>query len=398
MIITLPVGSPATGDDFIDRERETAFILSVIEKDHVMLVAPRRFGKTSIMLNIVKILQSRHRLCIFLDVESVNSPGEFITELVTALVECGGTNHRARFLSALGRAFVRVQESIEEIETPAFRARLRSNLRAEFSDDWYEKAKKLDEIIAVIAEPACIILDEFPVAIQNMEVGDARKFLHWFRRFRQVYPGVKFIVGGSVSIDHVVYNIGGIAVINDFRRITIGGFDEGVALSVIEHVFCREGWEYSPEIGRAVLDTVGDPYIPYFLMILLSGLKEEVEISGRTPSPTLVDHVYNRRILSSAGRHYFEHYSRRLQILYSWQEAKAARAILGEVSVAESLPVSIAYDIFGRSYGSEDEDAFRGLLAQLDHDFYVTLETCGELRFYSKMLQDWWRIYYAGTG
>jgi len=50
----LPVGSPATGDDFIDRERETAFILSTIEKDHVMLVAPRRFGKTSIMLNIEK--------------------------------------------------------------------------------------------------------------------------------------------------------------------------------------------------------------------------------------------------------------------------------------------------------------------------------------------------------
>ena len=38
----LPLGSPATGDDFIDRECETAFILITIEKDHVMLVAPRR--------------------------------------------------------------------------------------------------------------------------------------------------------------------------------------------------------------------------------------------------------------------------------------------------------------------------------------------------------------------
>ena len=42
MIDLLPVGSPATGDDFIDRERETAFILSTIEKDHIMLVALRR--------------------------------------------------------------------------------------------------------------------------------------------------------------------------------------------------------------------------------------------------------------------------------------------------------------------------------------------------------------------
>jgi len=397
VIDLLPVGSPATGDDFIDRERETAFILSTIEKDHVMLVAPRRFGKTSIMLNIEKSLQSRQHPCVFLEVENVTSPGEFITDLVTALIECEGASHKTRFFSALGKVFARVQENIDEIETPAFRARLRSHLRAELADDWYEKAKKIDEIIGEITVPVCVILDEFPVAIQNMEDDDARKFLHWFRRLRQVSPGVRFIVGGSVSIDHVVYNVGGIAVINDFRRVNIGGFEEDVALSVIEHVFRGEGWEYSPEIGRAVLDSVGDPYIPYFIMILLSGLKEEVDISGGVPSPALVERVYNRRILGSEGRHYFEHYSRRLRILYTEQEAKAARAILGKVSVAESLPMSIAYDIFRRNYGSGDEDAFRGLLAQLNHDFYVTSEIPGELKFYSKMLRDWWRIYYASV-
>ncbi|KUG21266.1 MAG: hypothetical protein KO206_06325 [Methanomicrobiaceae archaeon] len=394
----LPVGSPATGDDFIDRERETAFILDTIEKDHVMLVAPRRFGKTSIMRNIQKRLESSRLLCVFLEVESVNSPGEFITDLVAALIECGGAGHKTRFFSALEKAFARLQEGIDEIETPAFRAKLRSRLRAEFSDDWPEKAKKLDALFAEIAGPVCIILDEFPVAIQNMEDDDAREFLHWFRRLRQVSSGVRFIVGGSVSIDHVVYNVGGIAVINDFRRVSVGGFEEDVALSVVERVFQGEGWEYSPEIGRAVLGCVGDPCIPYFLMIVLSGLKEEVDISGGTPSPALVDRVYNKRILGSEGRHYFEHYSRRLHITYSGQEAKAARAILGKVSAAESLPAVIAYDIFRRSTGSESEDAFLALLAQLNHDFYVTSDTPGELRFYSKMLRDWWRIYHAGIG
>ena len=393
----LPVGSPATGDDFVDRERETAFILSTIKSDHIMLVAPRRFGKTSIMRKIERDLASKHQSCVFLEVESVNSPGEFITDLITALVECEGATPRARISSALGKAFALVQENIDEIETPAFRAKLRSRLRAEFSDDWHEKAKKVDEIFAGLTGPVCIILDEFPVAIQNMEEEDARKFLQWFRRLRQVSPGARFIVGGSVSIDHVVYHIGGTPVINDFRRVTIGGFSEDVALSVVERVFQGEGWEYSPEIGRAVLDCVGEPYIPYFLMIVLSGLKEEVEISGGVPSPALVERVYSRRILGSEGRHYFEHYSRRLQTTYSGQEAKAARAILSRVSLAESLPAGVAYEIFRQSTASESEDAFLALLAQLNHDFYVTSETPGELRFYSKMLRDWWRIYYAGT-
>ncbi|HOI13812.1 MAG TPA: hypothetical protein PLG75_08135 [Methanoculleus sp.] len=394
----LPVGSPATGDDFIDRERETAFILDTIEKDHVMLVAPRRFGKTSIMRKIERDFESRHKPCVFLEVESINSPGEFVTDLVTALVECGGAGHKTRIFSALEKAFTRLQENIDEIETPVFRAKLRSRLRAEFSNDWLGKAKRLDTIFAGIDCPVCIILDEFPVAIQNMEADDARKFLHWFRRLRQVSPNVRFIVGGSVSIDHVVYGVGGTPVINDFRRVGIGGFEESVAQSVIERVFRGEEWEYSPEIGRAVLDCVGDPCIPYFLMIVLSGLKEEVEISGAPPSSALVERVYNKRILGSEGRHYFEHYSRRLRITYSDEEAKAARAILSRVSAAEPLPAAIAYDIFRRSTGSESEDAFRALLAQLNHDFYVTMETPGELRFYSKMLRDWWRIYHAGTG
>ncbi|WP_342686245.1 MULTISPECIES: hypothetical protein [unclassified Methanoculleus] len=391
----LPVGSPATGDDFIDRERETAFILDTIEKDHVMLVAPRRFGKTSIMRNVERRLESRHRPCVFLEVESVNSPGEFITDLITALVECEGASRKTRFFSALGRAFALVQESIDEIETPAFRAKLRSRLRAEFSDDWHEKAKKIDEIFGEINGPVCIILDEFPVAIQNMEEEDARKFLHWFRRLRQVSPGVRFIIGGSVSIDHVVYPVGGTPVINDFRRVNIGGFEENVALSVVERVFQEEGWAYSPATGRAVLDCVGEPCIPYFLMIVLSGLKEEADVSGGTPSPALVDRVYNKRVLGSEGRHYFEHYSRRLQITYSGQEAKAARAILSRVSAAGSLSAGIAYEIFRQSTGSGSEDAFRALLAQLNHDFYVASDTPSELRFYSKMLRDWWRIYHA---
>jgi len=138
-----------------------------------------------------------------------------------------------------------VQETIDELETPAFRAKLRGRLRAEFSDDWHEKAKKVDEIFAGLTGPVCIILDEFPVAIQNMEEDDARKFLQWFRRLRQVSAGVRFIVGGSVSIDHVVYHIGGTPVINDFRRVAIGGFSEDVALSVVERVFQGEGWAYT---------------------------------------------------------------------------------------------------------------------------------------------------------
>jgi len=36
----IPVGNPAVGNDFIDREKEISLILSTLEKDSVLLIAP----------------------------------------------------------------------------------------------------------------------------------------------------------------------------------------------------------------------------------------------------------------------------------------------------------------------------------------------------------------------
>ncbi|NOQ33047.1 MAG: ATP-binding protein, partial [Methanosarcinales archaeon] len=65
----LPVGNPAIGDDFIDREKEIDQIISALEKDSVLLIAPRRFGKTSIMRRLEKELSSQDGLCVFIEVE-----------------------------------------------------------------------------------------------------------------------------------------------------------------------------------------------------------------------------------------------------------------------------------------------------------------------------------------
>jgi AAA+ ATPase superfamily predicted ATPase len=82
----IPVGNPAVGNDFIDREKEISLILSTLEKDSVLLIAPRRFGKTSIMRKVEKELLGKDEICFFLELEAVNSPHRFISEIVMALI------------------------------------------------------------------------------------------------------------------------------------------------------------------------------------------------------------------------------------------------------------------------------------------------------------------------
>ncbi len=394
----LPVGNPAIGEDFIDREKEIAQILSSLEKDSVLLIAPRRFGKTSIMRRLEKELLEQDIISVFLEVEDVYSPQRFLSEIVMALVENEKINRKTVLISALKKGFQWFKENIEELETPVFKAKLMSYIEADLKKDWVEKSRQIFEIIRGTDANIYFIIDEFPIAIKNMEPKEAEKFLHWFRKMRQVTENLKFVVGGSVSIDRVVRDIGGVSTINDFKRVRIGGFQKEVALNIIEKIFNEEGWTYEESLGKKILACTGEAYIPYFIAIMLSAIKEEKDLRGGEINEELIEKVYNHRILGSEGKHYFEHYSQRLCVFYKsmgGMEEKAARAILRKVCSVEYYPVNIAFGIFKHETGIDDYEKFIDLIADLSNDFYIEHDPKNGLKFYSKMLRDWWRVYYG---
>ena len=81
----MPVGNSAIGEDFVDSKQEIKQILATLEKDNVLLAAPRRFGKTSIMRRLEKELSDNGNVVIFLDVESIYSPQRFLSEIIMEL-------------------------------------------------------------------------------------------------------------------------------------------------------------------------------------------------------------------------------------------------------------------------------------------------------------------------
>jgi len=369
-----------------------------LKKDSVLLIAPRRFGKTSIMKKVEKGLLDEDEICVFLEVEDVYSPQRFLSEMVMALVENEKIKKKTKLISALEKGFEWFKENIEELETPVFKAKLRSKIEADLREDWMEKSKQIFEIVSGTEANFYFIIDEFPIAIKNMVPGEAEKFLHWFRKLRQVTKNLKFVVGGSVSIDRVVRDIGGVSTINDFKRIRIGGFQKKVALSAIEKVFGEEGWHYEDSLGKKILACTGEVYIPYFVAIMLSSIKEEKDLRGIEINEELIEKVYNHRILSNEGKHYFEHYSQRLCVFYKGKdgmEEKAARAILRKVCSVDYYPVDLAFGIFKYVTEIDDYEKFIDLIADLSNDFYIEHDPKKGLKFYSKMLRDWWMVNYG---
>jgi len=398
----IPVGSPAIGDDFFDRGDEISQIISTLDKDSVILIAPRRFGKTSVMIGLEKELLNRGKTSVFLEVEDVYSPRRFLSEIVVALVENERIRRKTKLVHALreGTKWIKenIKENIEEIGISEFKVKLRSNIEEDLKKDWVERSRQIFEIIGKENSEICVIIDEFPVAIKNMskiDQNETEKFLHWFRKLRQLTRNLKFIAGGSVSIDRVVRDVGGISTINDFKRIRIGGFQREVALSVIEKVFKGEGWEYKTVLGEKILDCIGEAYIPYFIAVMLSAIKEERILRGNEINGDLIEAVYNFRILGNEGKYYFEYYFQRLRIFYTGMEEKASKAILRKVCSQDYYPVELAFGVFYKETGEDDYEKFMDLIADLGNDFYIEHDTKRGLKFYSKMLRDWWRIYYG---
>ena len=395
----LPVGSPAIGDDFIDREKEIKQIFTALAKDSVLLIAPRRFGKTSVMKKLKRELSSQDEISIFIEVEDVYLPQQFLTEIVMALFDNEKIRKKTNLISTLGRSFQWFKDNIEEVGVSVFRAKLRSSIETDLKEDWTEKSRLIFDIINDSKSNIYFIIDEFPIAIKNMDPKDSEKFLHWFRKLRQVSENLRFIVGGSVSIDRVVRDVGGVAIINDFKRVRIGGFQRDIALNAIKKVFREEEWRYTEVIGDKILDCIGEAYLPYFIATILSAIKEERVLTDEEIDEKLIENIYNFRILGNDGKHYFEHYSQRLRIFYTGidgTEEKAARAILRKVSRGDHYPIDLAFGIFEQETGIADYEKFMDLIADLENDFYIEHNPLKGLTFYSKMLRDWWRLYHGG--
>lgn len=391
------VSGPATGKDFFDREDEVKAVVESLRKDSILLVAPRRYGKTSVMREVERKLTERGYLCLSLDVMHVHSPQDFVFWLAIAAFDTS-PEARGSFLENMKSSFVRLGERLQEVEVSmsGFKAKFAEGVKEEISDDnWSSKGYDVFNAIKHLSEKncICIIVDELSECINNMKKRDeetAREFLQWLRSTRQTMSeNLKFIVGGSVSFNGIVRNFGSLAWINDLKPINISGFSEEVALKFIKKAFEDSGWEYEEELGLKILECVGAPYIPYFISIFLSMLFED----ERWLSEEDIEELYNSKLLGAHGRGYFDYYRQRLGIYYGGVLARAAEDILREVCLAEQgFPKALAFDLFRRATEVEDEEKFMNLLYDLENDFYIKLD--GEhIRFQSKVLRDWWRLY-----
>lgn len=79
-------GDPVEGDYYYPRPGLTQTVRQFLEnRIHVVIIGPRRFGKTSFILDLLKKLKTGGKTCLFVDIFNVTSHRDFLQQIVRGL-------------------------------------------------------------------------------------------------------------------------------------------------------------------------------------------------------------------------------------------------------------------------------------------------------------------------
>jgi len=397
--VRIVIGSPVRGGELWDRERELNKIWEVLETGSVLLTAPRRFGKTSLMLKLVDEPREDWQAFYF-DAEGFSKPEDFIAEIATKLLE---ERKFAYLQSKIKKLLGKGLERIEEVGWEGFKITLRKRL----ATDWQEKGQGLIELLKGSNTKTILIVDELPLFLHRVAKngGSAREFLSWLRSLRQtpdLHDQVRWVIGGSIGIEKVLQYIGaGTKEINDLARIHVRELSEDSAREFIKALLQSAGVQRIPKKTLdKFLQVIGIP-IPFFIQILVRETLNEMERQNkRTLSEEMIERAYDEGVLASYNRTYFEHYYERLREYYTSEMASIAKALLTEIAHRDSITRKELWNLFqAQTKGQGSEDDFSSLLSDLENDFYITFNQDRQnFRFATKVLRDWWWRYHSLGG
>lgn len=377
-------GSIVRGGDFWGRDREVGSVWRLLERGDVLLLAPRRHGKSSLMRALYDDPQPGWTV-VHLDVEYVSSGPEFATVLAAALLHDEHT--RPGVLQRAGATLRRWVGAIEElaVAAPAM-GDLRVRLRQDWPEgtDWMALAEGL--LLAVHAQrgDTLLILDELPMMVENLLEGaetDGIRFLQWFRAQRQRVEGVRFLVGGSINLEPILHRLDQTALLNDLQRFRLRGFGLSEAITFTGLVFRTEGCAVEDGVPEAVVRAL-DSTTPFLLQVLIEELRRESEDRGRAVTVADVERVYRERVVGPDNRHRFGHYESRLR---GYGELESpARWVLEQLGPDGGNHAALRAELLA-TWKVQPE----AVLARLEADYYLVLD--GPIvRFSSAFLRDWW--------
>lgn len=399
------VGSPARDDDFCFRKEFLEDLWEDLEKHNVLLLAPRRTGKTSVMYRMLDKPRNSW-LVIHLNVEDLRTPDDFIISLIDAINE-----HQPAYLrETLAKGWVFLKDTLLRIESIEFSDLKLQLRRSENSkNNWQDHGDELIERIFKARPKVLFIIDELPDMLGSMLKNSPEEhtiFLHWFRKIRErsLKKNLRWLLGGSVNLITALDQQGMVKQVNDLKVEPLPAFTDAEIQIFVEDMLNKRGVAFDETVVPRTRELLGAP-IPLFLQMLTQELFRLWKRDKTTPlSAGAVDEVYNKSLLGEMARDKLQHYRSRIDAYYPQEEREAACAFLGKLSLSDKgLSHSALFQMYRQieehktapRTGPALKQSCQRLMLHLQSDFYIEAKDDDTYDFSSRLLKNWWKKYYG---
>ena len=374
------IGPAAEGDFYFARPYlEDQFWKKLNESHNLSIAAPRRVGKSSFMLDLLKNDKEGY-FCIYIITESINEPNEFFKKIYKTLL--GTLNRGGKFKQFFEDVFKRLE--IRKI----------SMTEIEFGKneiDYYEEILLLCREVKENEVRIVLMIDEFSQTLENIITDQsreiARNFLHQCRELRQnldVKSKINFVYTGSIGLGNLVLSIDEPRSITDLGHFNIPPLSNQEAKSLITQIIDTDPIRFE-EKDREYFVKKMNWLLPYFIQVMMSEMdgicKEEVT---QTITKPIIDKAFERAL---DNRSYFEHWLARLRSIFKGTDFSFAKEVLKIAAINNGIDY---YQLQDATTKFNIEDTVP-LVNILQHDGYLVRDEQNRTyRFNSPLLQAWW--------
>lgn len=186
-------GVATSGDNFTDREKETAHLLQNFRHGvNTVIVSPRRWGKTSLVLKVCELAKSDKLKIVYLDIFACRSDSDFYNAFAAAVIKQTSTKLE-EWLENVKSFFSRISPKISMGTDPMTDFSISFDLNPKSND--VDEILQLPEKIAL--KKGCnivVCIDEFQ---QIAEFNDSTTFQKRLRTVWQLQKQVSYCLFGS---------------------------------------------------------------------------------------------------------------------------------------------------------------------------------------------------------
>ena len=400
------VGQVVEPEDLFFRDECINELWEVLEKQHAILTAPRRTGKTSVMTHLLH-KPADDWLVLYLNVQDTSNPADFYLQFLDEFNTRDPGVFRKLF-SKGGLLINKALTAVDSVEVSSLKVAIRDNDK-ELANKWRDR---LDDLLARIRVVDCkvlIILDELPDMLLAMKKEDQNllmEFLGWFRKQRlnpmPSRDSIRWLIGGSINLMGTLDAMGLVDRMNDPEVVQLPIFTPEQVGEFVGTMLSGQGCIFNADVPAEVAKQLGRP-IPLFMQMATQELyriwrKEEHELT--VDDVTL---VFNNLVTSPEARDKLQHYHSRIAHYYDGS-TDPAYALLNILSLSENGAsrklLRQKYDELQFAAGIEKPDheesrAFNEIMLHLENDFYIVETEEDRYDFSGGLLKAWWRKYYA---